>query len=68
MNKIGGLLDDWLQKSTNERWGFVLLVFPFDTHEGRSDFVSNAQRDDVVTVLREQLRRLDGWPDVTGHA
>ena len=36
--------------------GFVLLVFPFGSKEGRCNYISNgADRDDVVTLLREQI-------------
>lgn len=48
--------------------GFVLLVFPFDGHEGRCNYISNAKRDDIVVLLREQLRRFEGAPDVKGTA
>ena len=48
--------------------GFILLVFPFQGHEGRCNYISNARREDVVLLLREQLRRFEGAPDVTGTA
>jgi hypothetical protein len=47
--------------------GFVLMVFPFN-HEGRCNYISNAGRADVVVMLKEQLARFEGSPDVTGHA
>jgi hypothetical protein len=55
--------------------GFVLLVFPLDDHAGRCNYISNGRREDVVVLLRdvvvllrEQLARFEGSPDVSGHA
>lgn len=47
--------------------GFVLLVFPFGD-DGRCNYISNARREDVVVMLKEQLAKLQGSPDATGHA
>jgi hypothetical protein len=45
-------------------------VFPFDETggSGRCNYVSNANRDDVVMMLKEQIRRFEGQPESTGHA
>lgn len=48
--------------------GFVLLVFPFNGHEGRCNYISNANREDVVVLLKEQLARFQGQPEVKGRA
>jgi hypothetical protein len=48
--------------------GFVLLVFPFAGHEGRANYMSNATREDVVTLLKEQIARFEGQPEQTGRA
>lgn len=38
--------------------GFVLLVFPFGSDEGRCNYISNgADRDDVLKLLEEQAKR-----------
>lgn len=42
--------------------GFVLLVFPFDDHVGRCNYISNGRREDVVVLLKEQLARFEGSP------
>jgi hypothetical protein len=40
--------------------GFVLLVFPFGSKDGRCNYISNgADRGDVVKLLREQLKRFE---------
>jgi hypothetical protein len=49
--------------------GFVLLVFPFGEKQGRCNYVSNgADRRDIVTLMKEQIKRFEGQPDMTGHA
>jgi hypothetical protein len=50
--------------------GFVLLVFPFDEvrSEGRCNYISNARRDDIVIMLKEQIKRFEGQPEVRGNA
>jgi len=72
MNKIGRVLDDYLNGPRDLRDGpakngFILIMFEFAT-EGRANYISNADRDDVVRLLREQLRRFEGAPEVEGHA
>lgn len=38
--------------------GFVLLVFPYGEKEGRCNYISNgADRDDIVKLFTEQIRR-----------
>jgi hypothetical protein len=38
--------------------GFVLLVFPFGSRDGRCNYISNgADREDVATLLEEQAKR-----------
>jgi hypothetical protein len=48
--------------------GFVLLVYEFGAGEGRCNYISNAQREDVVVLLKEQLARFEGQPEMTGRA
>jgi len=43
--------------------GFLLMVFPFEGFAGRCNYISNASRDDVVTLLKEQLSYFQGMPD-----
>jgi hypothetical protein len=35
--------------------GFVLMVFPFGDELGRCNYMSNAERGDVVRLLKEQI-------------
>ena len=49
--------------------GFILLVFPFGEGEGRCNYISNgADRKDVVTMLKEQIKRFEGQPEMWGKA
>ena len=73
MNLVAGAIDEVFNgpaKGSARKVGFVLLVFPFGDHEGgRCNYISNgADRADIVTMMREQIRRFEGAPDVTGHA
>lgn len=42
------------------RIGFALMVFPFNTTDGRCNYVSNAKPEDMLVVLKEQVARLEG--------
>jgi hypothetical protein len=71
MKKIARAIDEAFNgpriKEGERKTGFVLLVFDFgDT--GRCNYMSNAQRDDVVLLLKEQLARFEGQPEMKGHA
>ena len=56
-------------KGPARKTGFVLLVFPFGETEGRCNYVSNgADRRDIVTMMKEQIKRFEGQPDVKGTA
>lgn len=51
----------------DRKTGFVLLTFDLGDDARRCNYISNAKREDIVVLLREQLRRFEGAPDVTGH-
>ena len=50
--------------------GFFLAVFPFGENgeEGRFNYISNADRLDIVTLLTEMRARFAGQPEVKGQA
>lgn len=49
--------------------GFVLLVFPFGAADGRCNYISNgADRRDIVTLFKEQIKRFEGQPETKGNA
>jgi hypothetical protein len=72
MNQLAQAIDQLFNgdKRGNDRnVGFVLLVFPFGDKEGRANYISNgADRKDIVTLFREQIKRFEGQPEITGHA
>lgn len=48
--------------------GFVLLVFPFGENEGRCNYISNgANREDIVMLFKEQIKRFEGHAEASGH-
>ncbi len=73
MKAIAGVLDEAFNgdaKGEARQTGFILMVFPFvEAKEGgRCNYISNANRADVVTMLKEQIKRFEGQPDIKGHA
>ena len=57
------------KRGKDRKVGFVLLVFEFGEKEGRCNYISNgADRRDVVTMLKEQVARFEGQPEVSGRA
>jgi hypothetical protein len=63
MNALARTLDEWFNgesKGKDREVGFVLLVFEFGDKPGRANYISNADRADVVTLLKEQLARFEG--------
>jgi len=71
MNHLARLIDTFFNgeaKGEERSTGFVLLLFPFNDHNGRCNYISNANRDDVVVMLKEQIKRFEGQPEMEGHA
>jgi hypothetical protein len=56
-------------KGEDRPTGFVLLVFPFGERDGRCNYISNgADRKQIVTMLKEQIKRFEGQPEMKGTA
>jgi hypothetical protein len=72
MNRVAGALDEafnGVAKGKDRKVGFVLLVFPFGAEDGRCNYISNgADRRDIVIMLKEQIRRFEGQPDMERRA
>jgi len=72
MNGIVRALDEIFNhglKGDQREVGFVLLVFPFNDHEGRCNFISNgADRKDIVVLFKEMIARFEGQPEMKGKA
>lgn len=72
MNALARGIDEILNghaRGADRKNGFVLLVFPFEGHEGRCNYISNgADRRDIVTLFKEQIKRFEGQPEIEGRA
>jgi hypothetical protein len=63
------MIDKFFNRNGPRETGFILMVFPFDGEPGRCNYLSNAERGDVVVLLKEQLAYLEGHPDTqSGNA
>ena len=71
MNTIAGSLDKVFngdKRGKDRTTGFVLLVFPFDAAEGaRTNYISNADRRDIIVSLKEIVARFEGQPEIKGR-
>ncbi len=55
-------------RGADRKVGIIMLVFPYGEGEGRCNYISNgADRRDVVTMLKAQVARFEGQPDIVGH-
>lgn len=63
MNRLAESIDmglngaDTLKK--DKEWGFLVLVFPFGK-DGRANYISNARREEVIALMKEQIARFEG--------
>jgi len=71
MKEVARLIDVMFNdnaKGEAKHTGFILMVFPFHNHGGRCNYMSNADRRDVVVMLKEQIARFEGQPEISGNA
>lgn len=72
MNEIAASLDKIFngeKKGATRDTGFVLLVFPFGSTDGRCNYISNgADRKDIIVMMKEQIARFEGQAEVNGRA
>jgi hypothetical protein len=53
------------KKAPHKTVGIVMLVFPYGDQEGRCNYISNgADRRDICTMFREQIKRFEGQPEM----
>ena len=61
MNAVAQTLNEAFNgdlKGNDRTTGFVLMVFPLGSHDGRCNYISNgADRNDVVTLMKEMIQR-----------
>jgi len=72
MNKLAGALDQIFNgeaKGADQATGFVLMVFPFGSTDGRCNYISNgADRRDIVVLMKQMITRFEGQPEMSGRA
>jgi hypothetical protein len=72
MTAVAAALDETFNgdlKAPNKTTGFVLMVFPYGSTDGRCNYISNgADRRDVVTLMKEMIARFEGQPEMKGRA
>lgn len=75
MNGTARILDETFNgeaKGNDRTVGFVLLLFQLNSdgeRDSRCNYISNANRADIVVMLKEQIARFEGMPEPpTGHA
>jgi hypothetical protein len=68
MNAIAKAIDETFNgKGGKKKVGFVLLTAKFgEIDEGRVNYVSNGQRADMLTMMKELIGRFEGRVDDQG--
>jgi hypothetical protein len=71
MNALAAVLDEALNDGGDGKTGFMLLVFDFGEPKdnSRMNYISNAERADMLVALRELLANFEGrmMPDAKGQ-
>lgn len=57
MGSLATALDAAFNGGAESTTGFILMVFPLNTHEGHCNYISNVDREDVIVMLKQQLER-----------
>jgi len=70
MNDLARAIDQFFNGEATgaaRKTGYVLMVFPFG-EGGRCNYISNANRADVMVMLKEQMKRFEGQAEMSGRA
>jgi hypothetical protein len=72
MNDMAEFLDSVFNGSAtgkDKKNAFVLLLMPFDGPPGqRVNYIANAGRKEVITMMKEVIARFEGQPEIKGKA
>jgi hypothetical protein len=69
MQALAQILDDLFNGDVRPKKAcFVLLLTEFGDMAGRVNYISNGERSDIVTMLKEVTTRFEGQPEVKGTA
>ena len=63
LTPIAKVLEEVLSELYGERMGFGMIIFRF-SNVGVGDYLSNAQRPDMIKALREAADRLEAGEDI----
>ena len=64
MNSLAAALDDVFNGPVRpKKTAFVLLITEFGNMKGRVNYISNGERSDIVTMLKEITARFEGQPE-----
>ncbi len=63
MQDIGHAIDERIP----EGWGFLVMVFPFEGHEGGANYTSTADRKDAIHLMKEFLIKCGAGEDWMMH-
>lgn len=65
MKLLASILDEFLNEDlVLKKYGFSLLVFPFDESDKTANFISNVKREYMIKALREQADVLEKKLDI----
>jgi len=67
MRDLGGLVDyalhdDKGRDKKTEQIGWAVLTFDFKAEGGMINYISNAQREDMITALKEFIHNMETAP------
>jgi len=50
------------ERGPNRKWGFAILLFPFGAPDDQSriNYISNADRKDMIVAMKEWIARAEG--------
>lgn len=68
MKTLARTIDQFLNGDGRKETGFIIMMFPLNSSDGRTNYISNAKREDVVIMLKEQIKRFEGQPEMKGRA
>jgi hypothetical protein len=70
MRVLARAIDELLNGDTKPKAnGFVLLMFDMNSPDGRMNYISNANRDDMLCALKELIANFEGrMSSQEGHA
>ena len=57
---------DYVKNKIGDKYGFMVLVFPFGAEPNVAHYISDAAREDMIKVLRNKADVLEARLDIAG--